>query len=164
MKWDAELYQALHGLARQRLGSAHTNPTLGATALVHEVFLRLNSPSRPREDQREYLALASYAIRSVIVDHIRKRNAEKRGGGANTCPLDEWACVYEERAGDLASLDAALMRLEQVDERLAEIVNLRFFGGLSEEQIAELLGVSTRTIRRDWQLARAWLRTAIESN
>lgn len=159
--WNSDLYKQLHGLALQRLGSSRVNPTLGATALVHEVFLRLEARETPIADQRGFLAMASYAIRSVIVDHVRRKKAQKRGGLMHGCPIDNAVCVYQERAGDLLGLDEALTRLQKVDDRLAEIVNLRFFGGLSEEQVAQVLGVSSRTIRRDWQLARAWLRNAL---
>jgi RNA polymerase sigma-70 factor, ECF subfamily len=161
--WDRKLYAQLHALAVDRLGPGRSSTTLCATALLHEAYLRLVKADALQVPRRELVAMASYAIRSALIDQARKKRAEKRGGLLSRRPLDDSVCVYEQRAGNLLSLDEALTRLHDVDRRLADIVNLRFFGGLSEDEIASALEVSTRTVRRDWQLARAWLRKELTS-
>lgn len=161
--WDRELYSQLHALAVDRLGPGKSSTTLGATALLHEAYLRLAKAEALQVPRGELVAMASYAIRSALIDQARKKKAEKRGGYMSRCPADDSFYVYEQRAGDLLGLDEALNRLQKVEGRLADIVNLRFFGGLSEEEIAAVLDISSRTVRRDWQLARAWLRKELVS-
>jgi len=161
--WDKSLYTQLHALAADRLGPGNSSVTLGATALLHEAYLRLDKAGALGAPRSELVAMAAYAIRSALIDQARRKKAEKRGGLMSRRPVDESLYVYEQRAGDLVGLDQALTRLEQVDGRLADIVNLRFFGGLSEDEIASVLDISSRTVRRDWKLARAWLRKELVS-
>lgn len=152
------IYEELRTLAARHLRGQPPGQSLQATILVHEAFLRLVDQTKTvAEDQAHFLAVASKAMRSVLVDHVRRRTAEKRGGGRQRIPLDETVAAYEGRSGDLMALDEALAELAVVDEQFARIVELRFFGGLSVDETAEALGISTRTAERDWRMARAWL-------
>jgi RNA polymerase sigma factor (TIGR02999 family) len=115
------------------------------------------------EDRDHFLGAAAIAMRRILVNHALARRAEKRGGDRQRVTLFEAASVFEEHADDLAALDEALRELERADPRKSRVVELRFFGGLSEETIARLLGVSARTVEREWRFAKAWLRRAVES-
>lgn len=161
-----ELRQAAgRALARER--AAHT---LQATELVHEAYFKLvGGAPVPWQGRAHFIAVASRAIRQVLVDHARRRHAEKRGGGAELITLGD---VHGAGGGDaeaqtalppeeLLALDDALNRLEALDPRLRAVVEYRFFGGLSEREIAAVLGVTERTIQRDWTKARAWLHKEI---
>ncbi|MEQ8767449.1 MAG: ECF-type sigma factor [Planctomycetota bacterium] len=153
----AEAYAELRRLASAQLGR-RAGHTLQPTAIVHEVFLRLAKSGEDRALARtDCLHLAARAMRSVLVDHARRRNALKRGGDAQRVPLDEAVAAYEERSTDLCALDEALDRLATFDSGLARLIDLRFFGGLSIEETARELGVSERTVYREWQLAKSWL-------
>jgi RNA polymerase sigma factor (TIGR02999 family) len=130
-----------------------------ATSLVHEVYLRLaRGDALALNDRSHFFAVASRAMRQIVIDHVRSRRAEKRGGGLEPVPLDSAvqavACGRDE---ELLMLDAALDRLGDVDARLAQVVELRFYGGLELEEMARLTGLSDRTLRRDWRKARAFL-------
>ncbi len=154
----ARVYHTLREIAHHRLRSHRAGATLGTTALVHEAYLRLVdhavvSPS----DRAHLLALASRAMRFVLVDRARERTAQKRGGDAAVVPLDTVQVAADERALDLLALADALERLAAVSPRLAEIVDYRFFGGLTFDEIAEATGMSVPTAKRDWARARAWL-------
>ncbi len=155
--WD-ETYERMRQLARRFMGARRSSHTLQATALANEAYLRLQKHVGGPSDVRSLISLASYAMRSVLADHARRRAADKRGGSICRIPMDDTLACYEESAIDVIALDEALERLQAVDPRLTELINLRFFGGLSEEETAELLGLSVRTVRREWHLARAWLR------
>jgi RNA polymerase sigma factor (TIGR02999 family) len=138
-----------------REGHGHT---LQPTALVHEAWLRLADQSQVgTEDQVRFLRLAARAMRFVLVDHARARGADKRGGGKRPATLDEGLVGAVERAGDMLALHEGLEQLGQADPELVRLVELRFFGGLSHEQIAGNLGVSLRRVERSWRLARAFL-------
>lgn len=156
------VYQELRGLARRRMADQPAQHTLGTTGLVHEAYLRLAGGSGgPWEGRRHFLRVASRAMRSVLVDHARRKQAEKRGGSRSAEPLDELCALYEERSLDLVALDEALEGLATKDEELARIVELRFFGGLENAEVAEVLGCSTRTVERGWRTARSWLSTRL---
>jgi RNA polymerase sigma factor (TIGR02999 family) len=125
---------------------------------VHEAYLKLADPGRlDVRDRGHLLAVAARAMRQVLVEYARRHRAGKRGGGVAPLALDDVQVAVEERAEELVALDEALGRLAAFAERLARVVELRFFGGLSEEAIAGILGVTDRTVRRDWVKARAWL-------
>jgi RNA polymerase sigma factor (TIGR02999 family) len=156
------VYQDLRRIARAHLKGRSTG-TLGTTAMVHEVYLRLAcAEDRSWKDRVHFLSVASRAMRQVLVDHARNKMAAKRGGGVRPLDLDGIEVGSEPRITDLIDLDAALVRLKSLDERLARVVEMRFFGGLSVEETAEALGVTDRTVKRDWSKARVllhgWLR------
>lgn len=147
------LYDELRHLARRR-----ATPSLNTTALVHEAYLRLVDQTRLAvQDRAHFLALAARAMRFVVIDFARRRSAQKRGGGAIHETLDAGQIALETQAADLVALDEALHRLATLNERLSQVVECRFFGGLSVEETAEALGCSARTVKRDWQKARLWL-------
>lgn len=154
-----ELRQAAHHrLRRQRAGE-----TLSTTALVHEAYLRLVDQSRAQwVDRAHFLALASRAMRFVLVDHVRARTAQKRGGAAEAVPLDAVQVAVEAQAADLLALHQALERLAGFSARLAQLIEYRFFGGLTYEEIAEVTGASVPTVKRDWTRARTWLFQAMQ--
>lgn len=159
----ATLYQELHSMARRQLAGQH-GQTLDATALVHEAYLKLIGRREAKFDDRaHFFAYAASAMRSVVVDYARQRMAQKRGGDLHRVtdlPEDvEGGLRLDE---DMLGLDTALNRLAAVDERLAHIVELRYFAGLSELEIAELLKRSERSIRRDWQKARLFLLASLK--
>lgn len=148
----------LHRLAERAMAGQRRDHTLQPTALVNEAWIRLVGAQGDVHDREHFLALAASAMRSVLVDHVRRRSASKRPGGAEKSSLDEVVIAVEERAFDLLALDEALGELAEADARLARIVELHFFGGLEHRQIAALQEVSVRTVERDWSAARAWLR------
>ena len=154
----AGAYDELRVLARRALSRERSDHTLQPTALVHEVFLRSSRDRRFHGlDRAGILSLAARTMRDVLVEHARRKNARKRGGAARRLPLDETVASYEERAVDLVALDDALSRLAAFDAQLARIVELRFFGGLTEDEVATVFQVSGRTVRRAWRVARQWL-------
>ncbi len=156
------IYAELHRLAEGCLARHAGERVLQPTALVHEAFLKLVAPAeRHYASRAHFLGMAAKAMRSVVVDQARARGAEKRGGGMRRLTLTEDALVVEEQAHHLLALDEALDRLAALDEQLARIVELRFFGQLTHDEIAEVLGVSSRTVERGWRTARAWLHDAI---
>ena len=159
------LYDELHAMARRQL-AGQQEQTLDATALVHEAYLKLiGSHGAQVGDRAHFFAYAATAMRSVVVDHVRQRLAQKRGGGlerVTSIPEDgEGAIRLDE---DLLALDGALDKLAAVDPRLAQVVELRYFGGLSELEIAALQDRSERSIRRDWQKARLFLLASLEGD
>jgi RNA polymerase sigma factor (TIGR02999 family) len=160
----ATLYAELHSMARRHLG-AHQNQTLDATGLVHEAYLKLIGRSNVAfEDRSHFFAYAASAMRSVVVDYARQRLAVKRGGDLHRVtelPEDAGGTIRLDE--DLIGLDAALNRLAEVDPLLAQVVEMRYFAGLSEAEIAEALKRSERSIRRDWQKARLYLLASLES-
>ena len=157
------VYAELRAIARGRRGAAGRPETLGTTALVHEAYLRLAAQTRLTvNDRRHFFAVAATAMRQILVDHARRRRALKRGGGAAAVPLDEGAVGTPDRVAEILSLDEGLRRLAELDARLARVVELRFFGGLSVEETAEVVGVDARTVKRDWRKARALLYTMLE--
>jgi RNA polymerase sigma-70 factor, ECF subfamily len=156
------IYGELHRLAERALARHPGGRTLQPTALVHEAFLKLVAPAGRRYGSRvHFFGLAAKAMRSVVVDRARARAAEKRGGGLRRLTLTEDSLILDEQASHLMGLDDALERLKALDEQLARIVELRFFGQLTHEEIGVVLGVSSRTVERGWRTARAWLHDAI---
>lgn len=155
----ATVYDELRRIAHYHLLNERQNLTLQTTALVHEAYLRLvNSRTVPQpRDERHMKALTSRIIRRVLVDHARQRNAQKRDPGPHRDQLAELDLIDPSLAVDVLDLDAALHRLAHGSKRLERIVELRFFGGLTTEEVAEELGLSSRTVERDWQKARIYL-------
>ena len=151
----------LHDMAQRQLRQSDDDETLDPTALVHEAYIKLVGSNAPSfSDRSGFFSYAATAMRSVVVDHARSRVALKRGGGEADARINELPELADEGLKldeDVLSLDAALLQLEGLDEHLAKVVELRYFGGLSEPQIAEITGRSERTIRRDWQKARMFL-------
>jgi len=132
--------------------------TLQPTALVHEAYLRLIEQDRVKwRNRAHFFGVAARLMRRILVDHARARRTGKRGAAEQAVALEEGFVFAEERSGELVALDEALQRLAQFDPRLDRIVELRFFGGLSVEDTAEVLGISPRTVKRDWNAAKAWL-------
>ncbi len=152
----AELHEAAEGLMRDQ-GAQHT---LQPTALVHEVWMRLAGAEFANREH--FAALAGRAMRSVLIDHARRKGADKRGGSNLRVPIDDVADLFHESAPDLLELDDALRRLSAMDAELGRIVELRFFAGLSVEDTARVLGSSTATITRAWRVARMWLARELE--
>jgi RNA polymerase sigma factor (TIGR02999 family) len=157
-------YRELRAIAHRRLAARGPGGTLSTTALVHEAYLKLVDQSRAGwQDLAHFRALASLAMRHVLVDRARERSALKRGGGRRQITLDDEVMALEDQAEMLLQLDDALERLATVDPRLAQVVDCRFFGGLTEQETAEALGLTTRTVQRDWVKARVLLRRLLES-
>jgi len=152
------VYQELHRLARGYMGREHAGHTLQTTALVHEAYLRLIDSSRVRwQNRAHFFAVAAQLMRRILVDFARSRHQLKRGGEAPRVSLSEAFEVAGEKDADLVALDDALQNLASVDLRKSRVVELRFFGGLSVEETAEVLQVSPDTVMRDWRLAKLWL-------
>ncbi len=159
------VYDELRVLARSQLRGERTAHTLSATALVHEAYLRLTERDRLSPgDRRHFFAIAAQAMRRVLIDHARARKRIKRGGGQELVPLEESEFLTSEAADELLSLDEALQRLTAANERAARVVEQRFFAGLTLEETADVLGVSLKTVQRDWMLARAWLRKEVAAD
>jgi RNA polymerase sigma factor (TIGR02999 family) len=152
------VYQELRALAEAHMRRERRDHTLQPTALVHEAWLKLvGQESAQIRDRGHFLALAAMAMRRILVDHAAKRGAQKRGGDRARSTLFEAPSVLEEAPEDLVDLDAALVRLAQISPEKARIVELRFFAGSSNEETAQALSISTRTVERGWRFARAWL-------
>jgi RNA polymerase sigma factor (TIGR02999 family) len=158
------VYQQLRRMARSRLRRERVGHTLAATELVHEAFLKLVPLERiDWQSRTHFYAIASRAMRNVLVDHAVRRGAAKRDGGAQPLPLDENSAVTQQPLDDLIALSDALTRLERLDERQARVVECRFFGGLSLDETATVLNTSAATVSRDWAFARAWLHNELAS-
>lgn len=157
------LYDELRDLARARLRSERPGHTLGVTALVNEAYLRLARQNRiAAESRTQFFAVASKTMRRVLVDYARTRKRAKRGGDAERVPLEEVEpFLTDVEADELLALEDALERLAAGNARAAEVVEHRFFSGLTIEEIAQIQGVSTKTVQRDWMAARAWLRKEV---
>jgi RNA polymerase sigma factor (TIGR02999 family) len=152
------VYNELHRIAAREMRREHGEHTLQTTAIVHEAYLRI-SRSDPIDwrDRAHFFAVAAQQLRRVLVDHARRQRSEKRGGGTTLLSLQDFdgpAGIIDER---VLAVNDALTRLESIDLRAAKVVELRFFGGLSEAEAAEALGVSVATLKRDWDFAKAWL-------
>ena len=152
------VYQELRRMARRQLQMERTGHTLGTTGLLHETYLKLVKVERLRyRDRAHFFAIAARAMRWVLVSYATRRKAAKRGGGRSEVPLDDAMALARQRSEELLALEDALRRLEAEDPRHGQVVECRFFGGMSIEETAEALGVSPATVKRDWTLARAWL-------
>ena len=156
----ALMYQDLHARARRYMQRERRDHTLQPTALVHEAFLRLmRDQGADMQSRTHFMATASIVMRRVLVDHARERDAAKRSGGKARVELNDAVAAELPRPDEMLALDEALTRLGAFDARQARVVELLFFGGMTEEEAAEALGVSARTVKRDWRTARAWLHT-----
>ena len=152
------VYAELHKMARRYMNQQNPPHTLQTTALIHEAYLRLAGDSAKQwQNQAHFFGVAAKAMRHVLVDHARITNAAKRGGAVRALRLDEDIDTSGERMGQLIALDDALTDLAELHPRQSEIIELRFFGGLSVEETSELLKVSPETVMRDWRIAKAWL-------
>ena len=153
------VYQELHRLAHYYMKRESPDHTLQTSALVNEAYLRLIDQRDVQwRNRTHFFGIAAQMMRRILVDYARNRRYAKRGGGVRELPLDEAITVSEERSAEVVMLDEALERLAEVDPRKSQIVELRFFGGLSIDETAEVLSVSPGTVMRDWTLAKAWLR------
>lgn len=162
------LYADLRGLASSQRRRWVGNETINTTALVHEAYIKLAGSDLKAESRAHLLAIASRAMRQVLVNYAEARSAQKRGGGLPDLDLDDvvalpdGALLSDKQADDITSLEEALAKLEAIDERSARIVECRFFGGMTEGETADALGVSESTVTRGWRAARAWLYTHME--
>ncbi|MBL8172222.1 MAG: sigma-70 family RNA polymerase sigma factor [Acidobacteria bacterium] len=156
------VYDELRRMADYYLRGERRNHTLQTSALVHEAYLKLvDYDAVDWQNRAHFFGAAAQAMRRILVDHARTRNYAKRGGGALKVSLEEAAEVVEERAYELVALDDALNDLARIDLRKSRVVELRYFGGLSVEETAEVLGISTVTVVRDWNMAKMWLLRAM---
>jgi RNA polymerase sigma factor (TIGR02999 family) len=152
------VYEELRRLAHRYMEGQARDHTLQTTALVNEAYLRLADHGKPNfRNRSHFLAVAAKAMRQILVDHARACQRQKRGAGASKLELDEAALIAPEQPGAILALNDALERLAALDSRAAQAVELRYFGGLKQDEIAEVLKVSTVTVRRDWVFAKAWL-------
>jgi RNA polymerase sigma-70 factor, ECF subfamily len=159
------VYAELRRLAQHYLSRERPGHTLQATALVHEVYLRLIPQAEATwEDRGAFIGIAAHAMRQILVEHARGRGRQKRGGDQQRVPLEEDVAVSDpDEAARWEALDQALVRLAELDARQAQIVELRYFGGLTVDETAQVVGVSPKTVKRDWAIARAWLRRELET-
>jgi RNA polymerase sigma factor (TIGR02999 family) len=155
------VYAELRRLAAHYLKNERQGHTLQPTALVHEAFLRLVDQNVQWQNRAHFFAMAANLMRRILVDYARTVQAEKRGGAAEKISLEEAFVFAREKPAEMIALDEALKKLAEIDPRRCQVVELRFFGGLNNEEIAEVLGIHSNTVLRDWNLARAWLRTQI---
>jgi RNA polymerase sigma factor (TIGR02999 family) len=154
----ALVYRELHRIASRELRGERAGHLLQTTALIHEAYARLiGAESLEIQNRSHFFAVASQQMRRILVDYARSRNAQRRGGGAVDIGLDGLQVGAEFRGIDLLMLDEALKELERIDARSALVVELRFFGGYTDQEVVEVLGVSLATVRRDWEFARSWL-------
>lgn len=157
------VYRRLKEIARRLLRARSGQETLQATALVHEAYLRIiDLDQLSWQDRVHFFAMSARLMRRILVDHARYRTREKRGGGEPVLQLDELSPIPVEQATELLDLEEALKELAEHDSQMAHIVELRFFGGLNREEIAEVLGISSATATRRWRAARAWLMRYME--
>lgn len=152
------VYEELHRLAHHYMSHEREGHTLQSTALVNEAYIRLIDWKNVRwQNRAHFFAVSAQLMRRILVDFARTRGYQKRGGGLHPVPLDDAAVVATDKGADMVALDEALRSLAELDARQSKIVELRFFGGLSIEETAEVLKISAGTVRRDWSMARAWL-------
>jgi RNA polymerase sigma factor (TIGR02999 family) len=158
------IYEELRRLAHHQMGGQRPGHTLQTTALVNEAYLRLTSQISPSWQSRaHFFAVAARAMRQILVNYAKSNQAQKRGGGAFKVELDEAAIVSPEQSKEIVGLHEALDRLATLDSRKAQVVELKYFGGLTYEETAEVLKISPVTVRRDWEFARAWLHTELHN-
>jgi len=156
------IYEELRRLAHREMGAERPYHTLQTTALVNEAYLRLADQTNPQwQNRAHFFAVAARAMRQILVSYARSQCAQKRGGGAPKMELDEAALVSPEESQEIIDLHEALERLAALDSRKAQIVELKYFGGLNYDEMAEVLKISSITVRRDWRFAKAWLYTQL---
>ncbi|MGH7179981.1 MAG: ECF-type sigma factor [Tepidisphaeraceae bacterium] len=159
----AQVYDQLRAIARNRLAHESPGHTLQATALVHEAWLKLQQhASILNKDKSQFVLIAAEAMRRVLIDHARTRGRIKRGGAVKRLPTDVAELAEDQDPEQIVALDEAICRLEQEDAQAAQVLKLRFFAGLSVEETSQSMGISERTVKRDWQYARAWLFRALQ--
>jgi RNA polymerase sigma-70 factor, ECF subfamily len=158
------VYHELHRLARSYMRRERPDHTLQATALINEAYLKLAGADVDWKNREHFIGVAAQVMRRILVDYARAHNADMRGGGRKRVDLDEGLVLSSERAEELLLLDEALEQLAVVNARQARVVELHYFGGLTMEQIAALLHISDRSVKRDWSLARIWLFEALRPN
>jgi RNA polymerase sigma factor (TIGR02999 family) len=152
------VHDELHRLARREMRGERTGHTLQTTALVNEAYLRLIDARRVHwHDRAHFFALSARLMRRILVDHARSRHYLKRGGGAKQIALDDALVVAEARSADLIALDDALQALAAVDPRKSQVIEMRYFGGLTVDETAEALSISPETVTRDWRFGKVWL-------
>jgi RNA polymerase sigma factor (TIGR02999 family) len=158
------VYEELRRLAHHHMGGQRPDHTLQTTALVNEAYVRLADQTNPRwQDRAHFFAVAARAMRQILVNYAKSYRAQKRGGGALKIELDEAAIVSPEESKEIVDLHEALERLARLDPRKARVVELKYFGGLNHDEIAEVLKISTVTVRRDWVFAKAWLHNELHN-
>ena len=158
------VYEELRRLAHHYMEGQRPGHTLQTTALVNEAYLRLADQTNPTWQSRaHFFAVAARAMRQIVVDYARRNRAQKRGGGGARIELDESAILSPEQSKEIVDLHEALERLGTLDSRKAQVVELKFFGGLNYDEIAEVLKIARVTVRRDWEFARLWLYTELHS-
>jgi RNA polymerase sigma factor (TIGR02999 family) len=158
------VYDELRRLAHAYMQRERPGHTLQTTALVHEAYLRLaGQESLSWQNRAHFRAIAAETMRRILVEYARARNAVKRGGGQRTASLEDTVIGLDAESVDLEALDQALRRLAEIDPRMVRIVELRFFAGLTVDETAEVLSISTGTVKREWATARAWLRRELQS-
>jgi RNA polymerase sigma factor (TIGR02999 family) len=159
------VYRELRRIAGRMMAAERPNHTLQATALVNEAYVRLvDTQQISWQDRAHFLAICARAMREILIDHARSRGSAKRGGGEVAIELDEALAAGPSPEANLLELDDALKRLAEIDPRKSQVVELRFFGGLNLEETAEVLKVSTKTVQRDWDMARGWLYRELRSS
>lgn len=159
------VYQELKKLARKSLLNERTGNSMQPTALIHEAYLRLLDQRMPEwKNRAHFYGVAACLMRQILVEHARSRHAAKRGGKEKMVPFDEATVFARDRSEDLLSLDRALLELSSFDPRKGKILELHYFGGLSQEEVAEVLQISERTVRRDLRVAEAWLKSELASD
>ena len=159
------VYDELRRIAHRELQRGRPHQTLSTTEVVHEVYLRMVDRTDVTRDERmRFLAIAAVAMRRFVLEQARRRSALKRGGGQRPLSLDEAVMARDDRSEALVALDEALTRLAARSERQARVVECRYFGGLTEEETAAALGITARTVRRDWVKARAWLYAELDDS
>jgi RNA polymerase sigma factor (TIGR02999 family) len=156
------VYEELRRLAHHHMGGQRPDHTLQTTALVNEAYLRLADQTNPSwQNRAHFFAVAARAMRQILVSYARSQRAQKRGGGALKIELDEVALISTEESQEIVDLHEALQRLATLDSRKAQVVELKYFGGLNYDEMAEVLKISRVTVRRDWEFAKVWLYTEL---
>jgi RNA polymerase sigma factor (TIGR02999 family) len=157
------LYKELRKMAAARFRRERPGHTLQPTALVHEAYMRVVGRKTKWQGRAHFFAVASQVMRRVLVDHARQRTSQKRGGIQASVSLDEAMVISDDKCELVLQVDEALEKLSRIDDRQAKIVEMRYFAGMTEEEIGIILGISARTVKRDWTMAKAWLADALQS-
>lgn len=158
------VYDELRRMAHRHMARERPEHTLQATALVNEVYLKMQNQRSDRwKNRAQFFAVAAQMMRHILVDYARQHSRAKRGGGAQPVTLDEAMLVSKDKGEELLALDDALRKLEELDKRRSQVATMRFFAGLSVEETAEALSISVETVTRDWRTARAWLRNELSA-
>lgn len=158
------LYEELRALARSCMRAERPGHTLQTTALVHEAYLRFGGGSDIAwQDRGHFMRIAARTMRRVLIDHARRKRTDRKGGKRKREPLDKAIDLMEASSSDLIAIDSVLGRLFEIDEQMGQVVELRFFGGLTIEETAKVLGISQTTVKQEWSLAKAWLKQELGS-